>query len=224
MVSTRSPMRSASRAAQASARLGLSRVVRSRWRGRSGSISTGRSGSSRVHSAGDRAGEQDEDEAERQVEAGVEVDHDAAGSASSSCSQGSDQLDQRHRDARQPSSLNSRLPTATRRAAGSSARVAVTAGMAPPRLAPSTSAQALASGSTPTLGERHDQQHDRQAGMGEPGRAARRPAPGSAPRGRARRTARSRIAASRIGAEAARIRRSASSIRPRPIATRPSPW
>ena len=89
-----------------------------------------------------RPGQQDEGGGERQVEPGVEVDHRAAGSGQLREPRHG-QFD-RGRRRRQPISLNRKLPTATRRAAGASASVAVTAGVAPPRLAPSTRVQAPA--------------------------------------------------------------------------------
>ena len=169
MVSIRSPMRSASRAAQASARLGLSRVVRSRWRGCSGSTSTGRSGRRRAHSLATTSVSRMKREAERQVEGGVEVDHDAAGR---------------------------RLPAAAARARPWRRTAAATdaAGQAEDQIAERDPArrglvgegrgdrrhggaeigaehQRAGAGQRQHADarERHDQQHDRQAGMGEPG-------------------------------------------------------
>ena len=67
-----------------------------------------------------------------------------------------------------------RLPIGRRLAAGSPLTPLSISGLiAVPRLAPSTSAKAACSGITPLAGERHDQQHDRDAGMRRPGQRGR---------------------------------------------------
>ena len=160
-------MRSASRAACASARLGLSRVVRSRWRGRLGSSSTGSSGSRRARRR-PRPGQADEHDREPEVERGVEVDHDPAGSALSSCSQ-------RHRelDERQGEHAAAAEHEVAERHAARGRLVGERGGHRRQRRA-EVGAQHQGAGAHRArehadAGERHDQQHDRKPGVGEPG-------------------------------------------------------
>ena len=74
---------------------------------------------------------------------------------------------------RQPSVRTARLPRVTRRAEAGPDNVATTGGIAPPRLAPSTSTMTSSAETHAGRGERQDEHHHRKARRGREGKCCR---------------------------------------------------
>ncbi len=122
----------------------------------------------------------------------------------------------------QPMARTSRLPSVMRRTAAGAASEAITGGMAPPRLAPSTSTMIRLSGSAPV--EASDRISTTAASDEEETKAT--PADSASATGQALASRPKKAASagdSRIGSVAAPSRCSEVSIRPMPTSARPPP-
>ena len=172
MVSIRSPMRRASRAACASARLGVSSVLRSRWRGRLGSSSTGRSGSSRAHRRAIGPVSRMKVAASARLNPVWKLTTTRAGSGFELRERRHGQLDQRQ----QGDAADQLEQEVADRDAARRRRVGERRGHRRDRAA-EVGAEHQGAGDRQRqharARQRHDQQHDRQARMGEPGQQRR---------------------------------------------------
>ena len=163
IVSTTSPMRSASRAAQAIASAGVSSADGSRWRGFAGSSRRRRRPAAAARRrARSRSVKKMKQQRERDVEGRWNSTTSRAGSSSMPAIQLS-RCPTSGTASTQPISLKMRLPSGTRRASGVARSVDSMPSRPLPRLAPSTRPSATGSAITCSDASVAIEQHDREA-------------------------------------------------------------